>query len=154
MLVVKSKFAYYCIMPKVIDHTLEEIPVSVKNTDVLKLIDEKYNPRYFIILKDFTGSNDKDISDWLNISVKTFQKYKKPTKKEEVKEDTVEHAVMLLSLFKHGKNIFGDHHTFSEWLQKENFYFGKKKPAKFLNTISGIKFIDNRLTAIEYGDNV
>ncbi|MEZ4822026.1 MAG: antitoxin Xre/MbcA/ParS toxin-binding domain-containing protein [Ignavibacteria bacterium] len=31
---------------------------------------------------------------------------------------------------------------------------GKKSPITFLNTITGIRFVNDRLTAMEYGDNV
>lgn len=138
------------------ENIIEEIPISVKNTDVLKLIDEKRNKAgaIFLALKDLTGSTDEDISDWLNISVKTYRRYKNPLTKIEVRADLHEHTIMLVSLFKHGKKVFGDHGAFSKWLNKENFFFGKKKPVTFLNTISGIKFIDSRLTGIEFGDNV
>ena len=60
---------------------------------------------------------------------------------------------MLISLFKHGIEIFGDEEKFKQWLKTENFYFGQKTPVVFIDTASGIKFIDDRLTGIEYGDN-
>jgi uncharacterized protein (DUF2384 family) len=43
---------------------------------------------------------------------------------------------------------------FERWLNQENFYFDNKRPVAFMNTITGIKFIDDRLTAMEHGDNV
>jgi uncharacterized protein (DUF2384 family) len=55
---------------------------------------------------------------------------------------------------KHGIHVFGTAAAFEEWLNKGNFYFDNKLPVSFLNTITGIKFIDDRLTAMEYGDNV
>ena len=58
------------------------------------------------------------------------------------------------SLVEHGIEIFGTKENFQCWLEKENFFFGKKAPAEFMTTDSGIKFIDDRLTGIEYGDNV
>jgi len=38
------------------------------------------------------------------------------------------------------------------WLKTENFYFDQEKPMIFIDTASGIKFIDDRLTGLEYGD--
>ena len=65
-----------------------------------------------------------------------------------------EHVFILLSLFKHGIEFFGTSGKFGEWLQKENYFFDNDKPINFLDTISGIRFTDSRLTAMEYGDNV
>ena len=56
-------------------------------------------------------------------------------------------------LFKHGIEVFGTKENFTNWLEKENFFFDKKAPIEFTKTNIGIKFIDDRLTGIEYGDN-
>ena len=36
----------------------------------------------------------------------------------------------------------------------DNPFLDYSKPIDYLNTITGIRFINDRLTAIEYGDNV
>ena len=38
-------------------------------------------------------------------------------------------------------------------MQKPNYIFDGDQPIHFLSTISGIRFIDDRITGIEYGDN-
>lgn len=43
---------------------------------------------------------------------------------------------------------------FELWLSQKNYLLDNRAPEDFLETISGIKFIDNRLTAIEFGENV
>lgn len=58
------------------------------------------------------------------------------------------------SLIKHGKKVFGSKPKFEEWLQSRNFFFDGKPPIEFLSTVRGIRFIDDRLTGMEYGDNV
>ena len=57
-------------------------------------------------------------------------------------------------LLKHGIEVFGTEEGFKRWLNTINFFFDKKAPVEFMNTGDGIKFIDDRLTGIEYGDNV
>ena len=57
-------------------------------------------------------------------------------------------------LLKHGIEVLGTEKDFLKWLNTINFFFDKKAPAEFMNTSEGIKFIDDRLTGIEYGDNV
>jgi uncharacterized protein (DUF2384 family) len=49
--------------------------------------------------------------------------------------------------------VFGSAKEFDNWLHGENFYFDGKTPNVFLNTVTGIRFVDDSLTAMEYGDN-
>jgi hypothetical protein len=111
------------------------------------------NGRYFDIFKTISNFRDEDISDLMNINIKTFRKYKSE-KSALIKSNLLkEHVVTILALYKHGKDVFGDFDAFSNWLKKENFMFDNQPPAKYLETISGIKFIDDRLTGMQYGDN-
>jgi uncharacterized protein (DUF2384 family) len=102
--------------------------------------------------KNLTDFNDSIISDWLNLSVKTFREYRKP--KTVFKENVKEHVLLLLALFKHGIQVFGTSASFELWLNTKNFHFNNEKPEQFLNTVTGIRFLDDRLTAMEFGDNV
>ena len=131
---------------------LKNIPSRVDTNVTLGMIKTgKVGPQHLQALKDLTLFNDEKISDWLDISVKTFRSYKKP--QSIIKPRIKEHAVMALSLIKHGIEVFGSQESFANWLEKENFFFDKKAPIEFMDTHSGIKFIDDRLTGIEYGDN-
>ena len=132
---------------------LRDIPYRINDTDILLYLQkEKINWAYVLTLKKSTKFNDDILSDLLNVSVKTFRSYKKP--EQEINDNIKEHLLLLLSIIQHGKKIFGSSDKFEEWLVKENFFFDKKSPIEFMNTITGIRFIDDRLTAIEYGDNV
>lgn len=135
------------------ENTLKEIPGYINDGEVLNILyTTDINWKHAIAIKEFTHFKDDLISDWLNISVKTYREYKKPN--SSFKENVKEQLLLLLSVFKHGESIFGSVEDFNAWLNQENFFFDKKKPSQFLNTITGIKFIDDRLTAMEYGDNV
>lgn len=132
---------------------LKDIPNRINDTDILLYLQkEKINWSYVQTLKDSTKFNDDVLSGLLNVSVKTFRSYKKPD--QEINDNIKEHLLLLLSIIQHGKKVFGTSEKFDEWLIKENFFFDRKAPIEFLNTITGIRFIDDRLTAIEYGDNV
>lgn len=131
---------------------LERIPARIKTTEVLNLINSgTINSKYLTVLKNFSNFSDDIISNWLNINVKTYRSYKKAD--STIKADIQEHTVMLLALIKHGIDVFGGKDDFSKWLETENFHFWKRKPVEYLNTISGIKFVDSSLTGMEYGDN-
>lgn len=132
---------------------LDKVPDNINDSEILHILyNTDINWKYANALKNVTQFNDGEISDWLNISVKTFREYKKP--KSTFKENVSEQILLLLSLFKQGREVFGTGKDFENWLNQENFYFDNKKPVFFLTTITGIKFIADRLTSMEYGDNI
>ncbi len=131
---------------------LSYIPSRIDHAATLGLIrNNKAGYQHFKAIKDITSFTDEKIADWLDISVKTYRTYTKPDAK--IKESIKERALMALSLIRHGAEVFGRAADFVEWLEKENFYFDKKAPITFMHTSSGMKFIDDRLTGMEYGDN-
>lgn len=132
---------------------MTSLPERLNDADILLFLQgEKVNWEHVRTLKEISNFNDEVLSNWLNVSVKTFRLYKKP--EQEINVNIKEHVLVLLSLMQHGKNVFGNTEVFEEWLTSENFYFDRKAPVDFLKTITGIRFIDDRLTAMEYGDNV
>lgn len=132
---------------------LETVPPRIKDSEILNFIYSKnIDWKYINAIKDITDFKDDTISDWLNINVKTFRSYKSST--NQFKDNIKEQILLLLTLIKHGISVFGSSQKFEEWLNTENFYFDKKKPLTFLKTVTGLRFVDDQLTAIEYGDNV
>ena len=132
---------------------IAEVPEIRSFTKILfYLRQNNINWRYFNYLKEITTLNDEIISTWLNINSKTLRAYRKP---ESISKDNIkEHLVLLISLYKHGTAVFETKENFDKWLVTENYFLDSKAPKNFLETTSGIQFIDDRLTAIEYGDNV
>ena len=129
------------------------IPAHINTNELLNLIESgAVTTKSLAVLKSMTSFSDEVIANWLNMNVKTYRSYKSAD--VPLKEDLQEHTVLLIALMKHGIDVFGDQENFSQWLETENFYLGKKKPMSYLNIISGIQYIDSRLTAMEYGDNV
>lgn len=132
---------------------LKDVPNHINDGEILNILHKKeVNWQYFIAIKKLTDYNDDTLSEWLNLSVRTFRSYRKP--KSIFKDNVKEHVLLLLSLMKHGISVFGSASEFEAWLNRSNFFFDNQKPESFLNTITGIKFVDDRLTAMEYGDNV
>jgi uncharacterized protein (DUF2384 family) len=132
---------------------LEEVPLQLNDTAVLGFLNKRnINWKYLKAIKLLTGYNDDVISGWFNVSVKTLRTYRKPSIR--FKQNVSEHVLLLLSLFKHGIDVFGSSDAFDNWLGIKNFYLDNKSPVSLLNTASGIRFINDRLTAMEFGDNV
>lgn len=130
-----------------------EIPAFVSEPEMLYAVRQnKITSEQIYNLKTLSGLKDELLSFSLNLNIKTFRNYK--VKLLPMKPYLQEHVFALLSLFNHGIDIFGTSDQFGEWLQKPNHFFDNDSPMNFLNTISGIKYTDDRLIAMEYGDNV
>jgi uncharacterized protein (DUF2384 family) len=113
----------------------------------------KSDADYIALLDGFIGLNDQVLSKWLNITTRTFRNYKS-NRALVLKDNIKEHIILILSLYKHGTEVFDTVENFEQWLSEKNYLLDNRAPADFLGTISGIRFIDNRLTALEYGENV
>lgn len=132
---------------------LDTIPVEADPSWILSFLnDDKFTVGYVQALKSITQASNQILSNLLNITPKTFTSYSNDVTK--VKIDTKEHILLLISLMKKGREVFGGSDDFNDWMDLPNIFLENKKPMDFLNTISGIKFIDSRLTGIQYGDNV
>jgi uncharacterized protein (DUF2384 family) len=136
-----------------IEYQTSDIHENLSNAEVIALVNsEQIDWKYLDYFKKISETKDEVISSWFNISVKTLRNYKKPDTK--LKDNLKEQLVLLLSLFAKGKEVFGSNEEFKKWLETNNFFFDGKAPVSFLNTIAGIRFVEDRLTAMEYGDNI
>jgi len=132
---------------------IKNIPDRITDSEVLTILkSNKVTGSYIAYIKDFTNIKDELLSLWLNVNVKTFRSYKRGDVL--LKENLQEQVILLISLFKHGVEVFGTVDDFSMWLESDNFFLDSDKPTNYLTTVTGIRFIDDRLTAIEFGDNV
>lgn len=141
------------VLEKKMKKNIDKIPLIKDFTKMFFYLNNNdVDIHYLNYFKNLTGQNDNIVSDWLNINARTLKNYLKS--EVTLKDNTKEHIVHLIALYKHGIEIFGTKENFDNWLSLKNIFLDDKIPAEFLDTISGIKFIDSRLTAIEYGDNV
>ncbi len=157
MLIGKIPYVWVRILIMVLQASplkkIKNIPDISNYSDVFFYIrNHNIDWSYLNYLKELTTFSDDVISDWLNISVKTLRTYRKPETK--FKENLKEHIVLILSLYEHGNHVFENKENFDSWLNTKNVFFDGNEPKNYLDTVMGIKFIDDRLTALEYGDNV
>lgn len=130
-----------------------QIPEKLSNAEVISWLQTRdVDWKYLLFFKQYSSLKDDVISKWLNISVRTLRNYRKPNNK--LKDNVKEQLLLLLSLFKLGNEVFGSSSNFNKWLNEDNFFFDGKTPVSYLNTVTGIKFVESRLIAMEYGDNV
>ena len=132
---------------------LKTVPGQISDNEVLSFLQSNdIDWKYINTIKNLTDFNDDVIAEWLNISVRTFHTYRQA--KNKFKENIKEHILLLLSLIRHGIEVFENKEAFGQWLNSGNFHLDGREPGSFLNTVTGIRFIDDRISAIEYGDNV
>lgn len=106
---------------------------------------------YLKAIKKLTRFTDDNIASWLHISPRTLRNYK-PEKVLDKKLS--EQVIMLRTVFEKGRAVLGNAETFDKWLETPNYFFDSKEPIAFLDTTSGMRYLFDRLTAMEYGDNI
>jgi hypothetical protein len=132
---------------------MEDVPVYISDSEVLGYMgSRRIDWRYVQTIRRQSGISDQSVADWLNLSVKTLREYGKPG--SQFKDNVKEHVLLLVALFNQGAQVMGSGEAFDSWLSTPNFFFDGRKPGALLNTVSGIRFVSDRLFAMEHGDNV
>lgn len=132
---------------------MEEITPYLSEPEVLEyMVRRDVDWRHVQAISLLTRTSDGLISDWLGINVKTLREYRKPG--IQLKAQLQEHLVLLISTLKQGRSVMGSVQALDRWLSAPNFFLDGRSPASFLNTISGIRLVSDRLAALEHGDNV
>lgn len=136
------------------DGLIKKIPERLDDYEIIHYLrSNKLSSKHIIAIKVMSNMTDKRMSEILNVSERTLRGYRS-VKKFIEKPSFKEKAFILLTLLKHGRSVFGSDEKFQLWLEQENFALGGEKPISFLNSYTGINFIDDRLTGLEYGDNL
>ena len=131
---------------------VEQAPDEVSDIEILKFIeDENIDWESINELKEIGNITDELIANWFNVSLKTLRTYR--AKQKDLNQNFKERALLILVLLKRGLEVFGTPEDFRTWLHSPNFLLNQRTPLSYLDTITGIRFINSRLIAMEYGDN-
>jgi putative toxin-antitoxin system antitoxin component (TIGR02293 family) len=134
-------------------HFSEDSALVVNDSAAIYMrVTEPSSRNYLKIFDELIDLSDIIISNWLNITTRTLRNYRK-AKDVQLKDNTKEHIITILALYKHGMEVFESKSEFEKWLSTKNILLDNRAPMDFLDTISGIQLIDNRLTAMEFGEN-
>lgn len=128
------------------------MPQGINQAQILaELQRQPISGKHLAQLKASSNFTDDQMAEWLNLNVKTFRAYKQSA--IALKVNLQEHILLLLKLFKHGAQVFGSSDAFDSWMKQPNFSLGQQAPVSYLNTISGIQWLDDHLIGMAYGDN-
>ncbi len=95
-----------------------------------------------------TNLSFKEFTSYLHVSGRMIQS-KKEHEKLPIK--VAEHTLFIKRLYELGATIFGDIERFNQWMKTPNPVLGNEIPKTFLDTISGIMFLENKLNEIAHG---
>ncbi|ARS35032.1 type II RES/Xre toxin-antitoxin system antitoxin [Pontibacter actiniarum] len=135
--------------------------LKIDNSLTYKLIDDKdvfmlistvregIKYSLFQSIADVIPFNLTEWSNFLHLSERTFQRYKKekrtfdPLHSEKILEITL--------IYNKGIDVFGDPANFDAWLNAKNVALGGVKPKELLDSTFGIGLLRDELTRIEHG---
>lgn len=94
------------------------------------------------------GLTDREMARILNISERTYHRYKSETMLDTA---ATERLLQLFMLYKKGEEVFEDIEKFKRWVRHQHVLFGEKSPLDMLDTTTGIRLVEDELGRIEYG---
>lgn len=103
----------------------------------------------FFDILTFSGLTKKELSDLLDVSFKTIQRYHKDGKKLNALNS--EQLLKMITLYQKAEEVFGTIDSFNRWLRKPAAGLGNQTPIKYMQTPGGIDLIMEELIRIEYG---
>lgn len=100
-------------------------------------------------IQSYTPFSEADWSDYLSISTKSLQRYKKDlTKFKPIHSEKIFELAEVTNL---GIAVFGDTERFKLWLNTPNYALGNNMPKDLLKDSYGKELVIGELTRIDYG---
>ncbi len=117
---------------------------------IIHAIRQGFPYKLFNFIKKLTPFTEEDWASYLNLSVKSLQRYKK---EEEYlfKPIHTEKIIELAEVTNFGNQVFDSNDQFYEWLNTPSFALGNLKPAELLNDSYGKELVMAELNRIEQG---
>ena len=104
---------------------------------------------YFSTLSDRIQVGVQEWADYLHISERTIQRYKKEGK---VFDPIYSEKIILVELlYKKGIDVFGIEDNFYTWMDTKSIALGGVKPKEMLDTSFGLTMVYDELGRIEHG---
>jgi putative toxin-antitoxin system antitoxin component (TIGR02293 family) len=100
------------------------------------------------ILSKGVSLTDREMARILNLSERTFHRYRPETMLDTA---TTERLLQLVSLYQKGEEVFESLENFKRWMRRTLGLFDNKSPLDLLDTTTGFQLVKDELGRIEYG---
>ena len=125
------------------------IPTDNNLSELIKTVRSGITYNRFYTLSEKLPFSMTQWSGFLNLSDRTFQRYKKDKKAfDKLHSDRIIEIVLVL---RKGVEVFGDEDKFATWMNSNIIALGGIKPKELLDSSFGIKLLNDELIAIDYG---
>ncbi len=104
---------------------------------------------YLNKLSDHIHFESEDWANYLHLSERTLQRYKKENKSFDPIYS--EKIILIELLYKKGIEVFGDAQKFYAWMDYVSIPLGSIKPKELLDTSFGVGMVRDELGRIEHG---
>lgn len=125
---------------------------SVDDKDVFSIINTIKKGIKFSVFTSIAQNSPFSLIEWsqfLNVSERTMQRYKKERKSFD--SNSSEKIIEITLLYRYGIEVFGNKEKFNSWLETKNLALGGITPKELLDNTFGINLLKDELTRIEYG---
>jgi len=133
---------------------VQDVAVKYKAThsDSYNLVNqaqEGISVNAFFDLIEVSGLSNQELSNLLDVSFKTIQRYQKEDKNLSALNS--EQLLKMITLYQKAEEVFGEISSFDRWLRKPSHGLGGQHPLKLMQTPGGIDLIYDELMRIEFG---
>ena len=116
---------------------------------LMKILKDGIDFSVFLSFADKSPFSLDEWSDFLHLSERTMQRYKKEMRVFDAPQS--ERILEIAMLYKKGLEVFGNSNKFDSWLVTNNLALGNITPKQLFDNSFGINLIKDELTRIEHG---
>lgn len=153
-LVAEEMATYVTSLPRYSRYpTLKGIPLSRFFSDRMMVVDvirQGIPTSLFMSIKDMTPFSDQEWSDFLDISLKSLQRYKKESDYV-FRSIHSEKIIELMEVTAVGLGVFDSAEDFATWLNATSHALGNRRPIELLRDSYGKELVLNELHRIDHG---
>lgn len=99
-------------------------------------------------LAEVYGLTDREMANILNLSERTYHRYKEEARLDVSASDRL---LQLKKLLQYGEEVFEEREKFKRWMRRPLRSMYGEAPLALLNTITGMKIVETALGRIEHG---
>jgi putative toxin-antitoxin system antitoxin component (TIGR02293 family) len=127
----------------------ERNPRYMDDISLLKRSKEGLSARSALDFLELSGFSQDEFQQVFNTTVKTIQNH--AAKALTLDATLSEKLLKSFALFDKGVEVFGSAKYFNQWLHKPAYGLGYQVPLDMMDTITGIRLVEDQLIRIEFG---